>query len=566
MCLSPGMEEGPLGGLARAGNEVDPIVLRGAKLVDGTGAQGRAADVVVRGARVAAVQEPGTADGEIVNLDGLVLAPGIVDCHTHYDAQILWDPDLTPSCWHGVTTVVMGNCGFSLAPTRQGDRETIARTLENVEGMALEALAAGIPWDFETFPEYLDAVEALPPRLNVAAMIGHTPLRTWVLGADATEREASDGEIAEMRGIVAEALDAGAVGFATSKQGAHVGAYGKPVPSRFASAEEINSIAEALGDRGRGTVAVTRGEDFDLQELAALSLRIGRPVTWTALPASPTAMATLREGHELGGEVWPQIACRPVVMQLTLADPGPLAKARAFTEVLALPRDRRAELFVDQGWRDRARRDVLSSWGDRYGRMFVSETDAHVALRDGPSIAQIAAERGEDPFDTLCDLALADNLTTRFRVVLANDDEESLTQLLMDDRTLVGLSDAGAHASQLCDAVFSTHLLQHWVRETGVLSLEKAVWRVTGHPAQVYGLPGRGLVAPGAFADLLAFDPDAIAVKPAERVWDFPAGADRLVAGAEGIEAVWVNGVRTRAAGADLDGVRPGRLIRDGGR
>ena len=224
-------------------------LLRGGLLVDGTGAPPRPADVIVDGDRIAAVEAPGRAsgDGDVVDLDGLVLAPGFIDCHTHYDAQVLWDPDLTPSSWHGVTTVVMGNCGFGIAPTRPGGRETIARTLENVEGMSVEALFAGIPWTFETFPEYLNAVERTQPKLNVAVMLGHTPLRLYVLGEEAVERDATSAEIEEMRRLVGEALDAGAIGFASSRQPAHAGAWGKPVPSRLATVDELMRLAEPLG-------------------------------------------------------------------------------------------------------------------------------------------------------------------------------------------------------------------------------------------------------------------------------------------------------------------------------
>ena len=274
-------------------------LLRGGLLVDGTGAPPRPADVIVDGDRIAAVEAPGRAsgDGDVVDLDGLVLAPGFIDCHTHYDAQVLWDPDLTPSSWHGVTTVVMGNCGFGIAPTRPGGRETIARTLENVEGMSVEALFAGIPWTFETFPEYLDAVERTQPKLNVAVMLGHTPLRLYVLGEEAVERDATSAEIEEMRRLVGEALDAGAIGFASSRQPAHAGAWGKPVPSRLATVDELMRLAEPLAERGRGTFAITHGPDFGPVELAELSVKTGRPVTWTALNASPGAFRLLDDGR-----------------------------------------------------------------------------------------------------------------------------------------------------------------------------------------------------------------------------------------------------------------------------
>src|SRR5438270_680373 len=232
------------------------LVLRGARVVDGTGAPERSADVGIENGRIAAVGDVAANGARDVDLDGLVLAPGFVDIHTHYDAQVLWDRDLTPSCWHGVTTVVMGNCGFGIAPTRPEHRSTIARTLENVEGMSVTALEAGIPWTFETFPEYLDRLDATPTRLNVGAMIGHTPLRLYVLGDEAVEREATDDEVDRMRAIVADALDAGALGFATSKSPTHSGAWGKPVPSRLAEPDEVFRIVEALRQAGHGVIQI----------------------------------------------------------------------------------------------------------------------------------------------------------------------------------------------------------------------------------------------------------------------------------------------------------------------
>jgi N-acyl-D-amino-acid deacylase len=541
------------------------VILRGAKVVDGTGAPGRAGDVVIEAGRIAAVGEiPQSVvrQARVVDLDGLVLAPGFVDVHTHFDAQVLWDPALTPSCWHGITTVVMGNCGFGIAPTRPEHRNTIARTLENVEGMSVEALEAGIPWTFQTFPEYLATLDRSPMRLNVGAMIGHTPLRLYVLGDEATERVATGVEVGRMRDLVVEALLAGAVGFATSKASTHTGADGKPVPSRLANLDEVGGIAEALRTTGRGVIQVAVGPGLFVQECAVLSERTGRPVTWTALLTGMKdrpALETLERQASLGGEVWPQMACRPIVMQVDLSDPFPFAPAPAFKEILALPREERAQLYADPSWRERARGDVGDKFGKLWDRTTVQETEGHPELKNGPTIAQLAAVRGVHPLDVMLDLA--SEAPTRFRMVLLNDDEEEIGRLLRDERTLLALSDAGAHASQLCDACFSTYLLEHWVRETGVLSLEQAVWRLTGHPSHVFRLEGRGRLAPGFAADLVAFDPDTVGVEELERVWDLPAGADRLIARSRGIEAVWVNGTPIRLHGEDLAGAHPGVLI-----
>jgi N-acyl-D-amino-acid deacylase len=543
------------------------LLLRQASLIDGTGGPARAADVAVDGDRIAAVGPPGELTPgrgtEVVDLDGLVLAPGFVDVHTHYDAQILWDGDLTPSSWHGVTSVVMGNCGFGVAPSRPEHRDTIVRTLENVEGMSMEALDAGIDWCFETFPEYLSALERRRKRLNVGAFIGHTPLRLFVLGGD--ERAATADELDTMRGIVREALDAGALGFSTSRQPAHQGAFGRPVPSRFAETDEVFALAAVLGELGKGVVQVSIGPGLFVDQFSELAVRNGVPVTWTALVARAdkpgAALRTVERGAALPGEVYPQIACRPIVMQITMTDPTPLAEIDVWKEVLARPRDERAALYTDDAWRDRARPATLDAWSHRWPKTSVEETGTHPEVVGIP-LDRLAADRGTTPFDLLLDLALSDGMATRYRIVLDNDGDDEIGDLLADKRTLLGLSDAGAHATQLCDACYSTHLLGHWVRERKALTLEDAVWRLTGHPHQAFRIAERGLVQEGFHADLVAFDPERIGCTPVERVNDQPGGADRLVVRSTGVEHVWVNGVATRCAGDDVADAAPGRLLR----
>ncbi|NUS56000.1 MAG: amidohydrolase family protein [Streptomycetaceae bacterium] len=546
------------------------LVLRGATVVDGTGADPRPADVGIAGGVIAAVGEPGSLSGAVadgaaeVDLTGLVLAPGFIDIHTHFDAQVLWDPDLTPSSWHGVTSVLMGNCGFGIAPTRPAHRDLVARTLENVEGMSLDALHAGITWDFESFPDYLDTLAAARPRLNVAAMIGHTPLRLFVIGEE-QERPATAEEIARMRSLVAEAMEAGAFGFASSRATSHQGAGGRPVPSRHAERAEFDELASVVGDSGHGIIQVTAGPDLDVDHLLDVGAATGRPVTFTPLLTGMGApgSAVKRADACADTDVWGQTSCRPLVMQVTLADPFPFATMPSFQEILALPADERAELYADPAWRERARAQAEERWGSRLAKTDVDETELPGLA--GRTLPDLAAERGSTPFDVMVDTALAEDLRTRFRVVLANDDEHELAELLRHPRVLVGLSDAGAHASQLCDACFSTHLLEHWVRETGHLTLAEAVHRLTGRPAAFLGLADRGRIAPGLAADLVAFDPETVGVGAMERVYDLPAGADRLVAHSVGIVHVWVNGQAVRQDAVDLDvDVRPGVVLRSG--
>ncbi len=545
------------------------LLLRNAELIDGTGAPRRAADVAVTGDRITAVAPPGSLSPspqtQVIDLDGLVLAPGFIDIHTHYDAQILWDGDLTPSSWHGVTSVVMGNCGFGVAPTLPEHRDIIVRTLENVEGMSQEALNAGIDWSFQTFPEYMAALDKLSKRLNVGAFQGHTPLRLYVLGGE--ERTATADEVATMQRLLREALDAGAIGFSTSRQPAHQGAYGRPVPSRFAEVDEVGAMAEVLGEAGKGILAISIGPGLWLNEFSELSVRNNIPVTWTALVTRTdkpgAAMRTVERAGQLPGEVYPQIACRPIVMQITMNDPMPLAQIDEWKEVLAVPREDRAALYRDDSWRDRARPATLEAWEAkaRWPKVSVQETTMH-AETIGVPLDQLAAERGTTPFDLMLDLALADDMATRFKVVLENDADDEIGALLADKRTILGLSDAGAHASQLCDANYSTHLLGHWVRERKAITLEEGVWRLTGHASTAFRIAERGFVREGYFADLVAFDPDTIGAGDIERVYDQPGGADRLISRATGVQHLWVNGVAARADGVDVPDVAAGRLLR----
>jgi len=555
------------------------LKVTGGTIVDGSGGAPVRGDLGIRAGRIVAVGDaPGEAAARIDATDRVV-APGFIDVHTHYDAQILWDPMLTISPWHGVTTVVMGNCGFGVAPTRPPHRDLILRTLEKVEGMSLASLKAGCgeDWGFESFPEYLDAVERRGAAINVAAYLGHTPLRLYVLGEDATERPATADEVARMKRLVREAIDAGAIGFASSKSPTHVGYAGRPVPSRQAEVEEIATLAEALGEAGRGVFQATAGPGLFIQELGDIARRIDRPVTWTALLAGLLGPGSHRPLLELsekvvaeGGLVVPQVACRPLNFDFDLAEPFAFESMAIFAPVSAADRAGKAAIYRDPAFRDAFRREIregrMGVFQSGWERMVVSDHPDDTGLVER-RLVDVARERGVDPIDLMLDLSLETDLRARFRFAILNFDEDEVAELLQHPATVLGLSDAGAHASQLCDACFSTHLLGHWVRERGTLTLERAVWMLTGRPAEVMGITDRGRLEAGLAADVVVFDPATVGAGSLRRVHDLPTGADRLVADAYGIDAVMVNGQLVRRDGADAvhpDGRLPGRVLRGG--
>ena len=551
------------------------LLIRGGTVVDGTGAPARRADVAIRNGRIAAVgATSGTAD-RVLDADGAVVAPGFVDIHTHYDAQVFWDRMLSISPWHGVTSVVMGNCGFGVAPTRPAHRELVLLTLEKVEGMSLDALRAGIgaEWPFETFAQYLDAIERRGTAINVGALVGHTPVRLYVMGEEAMEREATADEVAAMRALVAEALRAGAIGFATSKSPTHVGWEGRPVPSRVAAWEEIAALAGCLAEAGN-VMQATLGPGLFLDKFAAIQERTGRPVSWTALLGGMLGpdghRAVLERSAALqarGVRVIPQVSCRPLMLEFNLAAPFPLESMSVMKPAARADLAGKRVVYADPEFR-RALRGKID--GGLLTRAFhdiqITEhpPDASLAER---RLADVAAERGVHPVDLMLDLSLASGLQTRFRLAVLNTDEAVVAELLRHPATMLGLSDAGAHASQLCDACAPTALLGKWMREKRVLSLEEAVRRLTAEPADVFGIRDRGRLAAGLAADVTVFDPATVGCGPLRRVYDFPAGADRLVSDATGVRAVVVNGVVIREDGRDAvdpEAPLPGRVLRGG--
>jgi N-acyl-D-amino-acid deacylase len=548
------------------------IVLKGGTLVDGTGSPGRPADVGVSGGRIAAISDGHGGDGlrgdRELDASGQVVAPGFIDIHTHYDAQVFWDPDLTPSSHHGVTSVIAGNTGFSIAPVTADGVPLLAHTLQHVEDMSYDTLAAGVPWDeFETFPQYMAAIGRRGTALNYGCYVGHTAVRLYVMGDDAYERPATEDELARMQGVVADAMAGGAIGFASSASPTHNGDHGRPVPSRVADLHELRALLEPVRRAGRGVVALLPGGVIRHEEVFELQREVGVPFTWTALltvRGYPYHVGVV-EQHDAaraeGVEVWPQVSCRPLVFQMNLAEPFTLNARPSFAALMDTTREARLAAYRDPAWRAAAWEELSSGLPFNWAAVSVAESRSRPDLADRPVVA-LAEELGMTPLDVVLDLSLDDDLTTRFWSVVANDDQDGIAWLLPRDNVLLGLADSGAHVSQLCDACFATDLLGNWVRGREVMSLERAVHKLTGEPAAVYGLADRGTVEVGKAADLCVFDPGTVAPGPLRRLRDFPAGGERLTADAPvGMTHTLVNGVPVRADGEPCPGVRPGVLL-----
>ena len=553
------------------------LKITGGTIVDGTRAPRIQGDLGIKDGKVVALGSAPEEAARTLDATGRVVCPGFVDIHTHYDAQIIWDQLVSCSPWHGVTTVVMGNCGFSVAPTRPTHRDLIMRTLENVEGMSVTALRAGLgdEWPFETFPEYLDAIEARGCAVNTTALIGHTALRLYVMGEDAVQRAATPEEVLRQRRIVAEALEAGALGFATSKAITHVGYDGHPVPSRLAEFDEILEIAGALGEAGLGVMQCTLGRGLSHKEFARLAEATGRPVSWTALLSGQPGQDfhdELRKVAETAGRglpVYPQVAVQPVQFEMSWKAPFIYEALRCFAPVSKAPDlDTKKAVYADPEWREEFKEKAGRGGkiGDRWERTDISWYPKDTSL-EGRNVAELADAAGRDPVDVVLDLALDADLEMRIIQDVINYDRDSIEELLKDPNTMIGLSDAGAHASQLCDAKYSTEFLATFVRERKTFELEDAVHMLTQRPAQVFGITDRGTLEQGKPADVVVFDPAEVGHLGKRRVFDLPGGADRLISDAKGIDAVVVNGTVIREGTRDTvspGGPLPGKLLRNG--
>ena len=551
-------------------------MIRNGTVVDGTGTPGVHADIAIRDGLITEVGKVDGTAAAVIDASDLIVAPGFVDPHTHYDAQICWDDLPSPSCWHGVTTVMMGNCGVGLAPCRPEAREIAAWDLVNVEAIPFDVLSKGVTWDWESFPEYMDAAARRGSGLNLGFLAALTPFRHYVLGEESMERAATLAETETIAGLLRDAMEAGAFGFTTTYAGQHVGYQGRPLACRFASHDELRAYGAVLRDLGRGAIELALTNEVskvDASERELLDLLLsasGRPVTWLALlnrDDEPEAVQnTLAEVADLleRGAV-PQSTCRPFIIQINLKTPFIFANMECWNPVLNRTVEEQITILKDREFRASFKEALKCPliFSARWDVMTILEaTTLELAPYVGRNIAEIAAERNADPVDTFLDLAIEDGLKMQFNYELFNSDESRIPELITDPRTMIGLSDGGAHVDSLCDAGYCTYLLGTWVRDQAVMTLERAVQRITTEPAALFGITQRGRIAPGLAADFAIFDLATVGSdKTGEMRHDLPGGGRRLVVPARGVEFTIVNGEVLFEHGRDT-GVRSGQVLR----
>jgi N-acyl-D-aspartate/D-glutamate deacylase len=562
------------------------VLIKGGTVVDGTGAPGRRADVGIAGGRIVAVAERIDEDAhEVIDASDLVVAPGFVDPHTHYDAQLMWDPTASPSNDHGVTTVIGGNCGFTLAPLRDGDADYLRRMMAKVEGMPLKALEQGVDWKWETFAEYLDQLDGRI-AVNAGFLVGHCALRRYVMGPDAIGNEATPEQVDAMRRELAAAIDAGGLGFSTTLSTSHSDGDGNPVASRWASHDEILALCEETGRHDGTTLeAIVPGcldqfSDDEIELLARMSATGRRPLNWNVLTVDSREAGRIERqlqasdrARELGGQVVALTMPVQVPMNMSFLNFCGLWLLPGWQDVLGVPVPERIERLKDPAVRAemqaRARSKEagvfrrLADWGDYVlGDTYAPENEG----LSGRIVRDIAAERGVDPFDALLDIVIADDLRTILWPIPQDGDAQSweLRRGLWEDaRSMLGGSDAGAHLDRMCGAPYTTRFIGDCLRGRKLVPLERAVQMITDDPARLFGLRDRGRLAEGMLADVVVFDPATIGAAHARLVDDLPGGTARLTADAQGIARVLVNGVTTVADGRPT-GATPGTLLRAG--
>jgi N-acyl-D-amino-acid deacylase len=533
------------------------LLIRNGTVIDGKGVPRFEGDVAVRDGRIAAIGKINETAATVIDASGKIVCPGFVDPHTHYDAQITWDQLLSSSSEHGVTTVMMGNCGVGIAPCRPAVRGLLIDDLVTVEGIDHDVLSEGIRWDFETFPQFIDAAAKRGSAVNQAFLVPLAPLRTYVLGAEANERAATSAETQSIAGLLHDAMQAGAWGFSTTASRQHIGHGGKPLSARLASREELGAYCDVLKQLGRGAIELALTKRYatladDEEELLKFLLDAsGRPVTWLSLhnlAEKPNAIAEILErvAPLIKRGAIPQILTRPLLYDMNLRRPFMFTEMITAKPLFDASFETQMAIYGDSEFR-KAFKDELKlgrKWaGLAQNAIVVSVENPALKPYEGMSVGEIAKANNKEPDDVFFDIAVADQLQVKYVVPRANTDRAALADVLRDSRTMIGLSDAGAHLDMLCESGYTTYLLGHWVREQKALTLEQAIKRITSEPADFFGISDRGRLETGAAADIVVFDEDTIGspLRPTP-VKDLPAGGMRLYAKAAGISQVVVNG------------------------
>jgi N-acyl-D-aspartate/D-glutamate deacylase len=552
------------------------LLIKNGSVIDGTGAAARHADVGITAGKISDIGRISAPAKDTIDAADLVVAPGFIDPHTHYDAQICWDGGLTPSSWHGVTSVVMGNCGVGIAPCRPETREIAMRDLVNVEAIPFEVLSAGITWDWETFPQYMDAAARRKPALNLAFLAPLTPFRHYVMGEASMERAADGAETAKIKKLLAEAMDAGAFGFSSTLLNQHLGYQGRPLACRNASKEEIKAYCNALRESGKGAIEIAMTKQIgvmDEPELELLDFMLkesARPITFIAMfdrdDISEAVRTSLRKAAPMIARgARPQTSPLPLTREINMRNPFSFAAFPSWQRVFEdKSKAAQAAVYRDVNFRNQFREDLKrpASFGN-WARITVHEVRSpQLKHLEGKTVAEVAAERGVDGVDALLDITLADDLDNEFTMQSFNTRVDRMVEILQNRDMLLGLGDGGAHLDMLCDSGYPSYVLGTWVREKGALTLEEAVRRMTSDPADFFGIRDRGRLQPGMAADVTIFDAKTVgsAGRP-ERRYDLPGGAKRMVMRSQGIEYTVVNGAITWQRGA-LTGASAGQVLR----
>lgn len=558
------------------------LLIRNGTVIDGSGGARYRADVAVRQGRIAAIGRVTEKASQTIDADGLVVSPGFVDGHTHMDAQVFWDPLGSCSCYHGVTSAVMGNCGFTLAPCKREEADLVFRNLERAEDISREAMLEGIKWSWESFPQFLDAVDALPKGINYAGYIGHSALRTYVMGERAFVDPATEDDLKRMCHLVKESVEAGAIGFSTSRTFNHITADDRPVASRLAEWNEVRAIVNAMGETGKGIFELAgeapgrnperMREYFD--RLRDLAVESGVTQTWGMFSTriAPEIWRPyfdlLNETAEAGGRMYAQVHTRALNVLLSFKTHTPFDNWDVWKDIRALPLEEQKARLQDPEIKVK----LVEVASREYTGPRVVGAEARPPDWDWvypmsdmayeqPSMAVLAAEKGVHPVELMIDMAVAHDFDIYFRQPIANEDQDHVLEMMRHPRSLVTFSDSGAHVAQIMDSSLQTHLLSYWVREKQAFTLEQAIRRITYDTATVWGLHDRGLIRQGLVADLVIFDPDRVGARLPEVVYDLPSGARRLKQTAEGMKYTVVNG-QVLLEDNQHTGATPGRLLR----